>query len=106
MAERCERCELGIARRPSHYDAPLNQRSIPQWHCSEFLDLTGPGCPQVPPNILCFSGALLSLRGARRGASAWKMATALVSRMAVARVAMDVARWKFHAMISLGTWSL
>ena len=46
---------------------------------------------QVTPNVLCFSGALLSLRGLRSAECAWRMATELVQRMDMARVAMDVA---------------
>jgi HSP20 family molecular chaperone IbpA len=55
---------------------------------------------QVTPNILCFSGALLSLRGLRSAGCAWRMAIELVRRMDMARVAMDVAGTQ-HASVKV-----
>eukprot|EP00435_Cladocopium_sp_Y103_P038323 s3225_g10.t1 len=52
--------------------------------------LTSMAQREVTPNVLCFSAALLSLRGLRSAGRAWRMATELVQRMDMARVAMDV----------------
>ena len=60
--------------------------------CLDSNDTKNHRLAQVLPNILCFSGALLSLRGMQAAPlGVWCMAMGLLKQVYMARVAMDVS---------------
>ena len=58
------------------------------------------------PNVLCFSAALLALRGLRGAVGAWQIGHGLVQRLGMARVDLDVPGYDAiaHASVACQGW--